>query len=281
MDETEQDLPDYSPDQNSDEQGQDYREPAYQVMPSPAPAAVPAPAPVIARSAAPAPMSPAPGASPVYSPEQQASAAFWRKMSYDLKDQPLAQAEQALSAALKFQAVRGYQKDLENGKSPSEALSRWAPMMFTAPKSSNLGNAAAMVRATRPPAPMVRSAGGQLFQVPPGGGAATALTPAPVRPPRTDPFALKAYELKLKQVEKLQGDLEAEAAGPGRAAIQKQIVNLQREAEALRAGAAPTAPATPAAVTPAGRGNEVVRLTKSGRKAVFDAGTKQFLRYAE
>jgi hypothetical protein len=273
MEETEMDLPDYSP-----EEGQDEREPST-VMPPPVPvpAAANPPAPVIARAATPSPIAPG-SAGPVYSPDQQASADFWRKMNYELQGQPLADAEQALSAALKFQAIRGYQKDLEGGKSASEALSRWAPMMFTAPKSSNLGNAAAMVRATRQPAPMVRSAGGQLYQVPPGGGSAAALTPAPVRPPRTDPFALKAFELKLKQIEKLEGDLELEPAGKGRAEIQKRIEAAQREADAMRPNT--TAPTAPAA-TPVGGGNEVVRLTKSGRKAVFDSATKQFLRYVD
>ena len=276
--ENEQDLPDYSP-----EEGQDEREPAMLPTPAPAPAAAQLSAPVIARAAAPSPIAPGGAGTAVYSPEQQASAAFWRKMNYELQGQPLAEAEQALSAALKFQAIRGYQKDLENGKSPGEALSRWAPMMFTAPKSSNLGNAASMVRATRAPAPMVRTAGGQIFQIPPGGGAATALTPAPVRPPRTDPFALAEFELKLKQIEKLQADLDVEPAGKGRQDILKRIDVAQREAAALRPSPAATAPTiqTPLAVTPAGARNEVVRLTKSGRKAVFDSATKQFLRYAQ
>lgn len=261
-----------------DEQGQDYRDPGtapVQVAPPPPP---PPPSPVMAQPVAPV-APPMPGTSAIMSPDQRVQAEFmqraYNRARYGAPNDELALAEQAINAAVKFQAQRGFQQDLQQGKSASEALAKWAPMLFTNPKQATLGQAAAMVRATRPAAPMVRSAGGQLFQVPPGGGAATALTPPPVRQPRVDPFALREFDAKQKQIAKLQEDIEL-LPKEEKPKMQAQIDRLTREAQALKSSASP-------AVTAPGAGTrkEVIRLTKDGRRAVFDASTRTFIRYAE
>ena len=73
-------------------------------------------------------------------------------MERQLADAPIAQAQAAIAAATQFQAQRGYQKDIQDGKDPSEALSKWAPILFggSGKGSSSMSGAASMIRATRP-----------------------------------------------------------------------------------------------------------------------------------
>ena len=40
------------------------------------------------------------------------------------------QQQRAVEAAAKFEGMKGYQKDLVDGKSPAEALARWAPLLY-------------------------------------------------------------------------------------------------------------------------------------------------------
>lgn len=252
-----------------DYQGQDDR--GSQIMTAPPQPAAPAPAPRPSL-----PMSPAAAPGTVFSPDQQQSRAFWDRMRTTMADVPLDQAESAINAALKFQAIRGYQKDLESGKSAAEALTKWAPLMFTAPKST-LGQAAQMIKATRPPAPMIKGAGGQLYQVDQSGNA-RPITPPPTKQPRNDPFALADYHNILGQIKELQKDLDVTPA-KDKPAVQAQIKALEDKAASIRSGAG-TAPAPAPAPAPRGK-NEVVRVTKDGRKAIFDSETKKFLRYAQ
>lgn len=72
---------------------------------------------------------------------------LWREQNANM---PLAQAEESVSAALRFQGIRQYQQDLAAGKTPAEALARSAPLMFSGPKNANLGQAASFIRQTRP-----------------------------------------------------------------------------------------------------------------------------------
>lgn len=70
-------------------------------------------------------------------------------MERSLANVPIAQAQAAIAAATQYQAQRGYQKDLENGKDPGEALAKWAPMMFGKTPAA-MGGAASLIKATRP-----------------------------------------------------------------------------------------------------------------------------------
>lgn len=47
-----------------------------------------------------------------------------------VRDLPLDQAQQAVTASIKFQGSRGYQNDLQAGMNPAQALAKWAPMLF-------------------------------------------------------------------------------------------------------------------------------------------------------
>lgn len=154
-----------------DDLGQDYREPSI-VAPT---AATPVQVPVAAPGRAPI-------TTPFLSPEEAQQRTVMRRLQAGVSDLPLAEAEQAVSTAIKFQAVRGYQKDLQEGKSSAEALARWAPLMFTAPKAGTLGQAASMVRAQAPTEKYMDIGGvGYEFK----GGKATPLTPPKVTPPKT------------------------------------------------------------------------------------------------
>lgn len=164
--------------------GQDYREPI-----APPQQTTAAPATFVAPPGR-APILPPASNSGFLSPDEAARQTSMRKLQYAIADLPLAEAEQAVSAALKFQAVRGYQQDLARGVSANEALAKWAPIMFTAPKAGNLAGAASLVRATRPEAEKYMDIGGVGYQM--KGGKATPLTPPKPEKKKTIPMVLPA-----------------------------------------------------------------------------------------
>jgi hypothetical protein len=86
---------------------------------------------------------------PAPSPTAQLDAWMAQQQKNDV---PFAQAEAAYHAALRFQAQRQYQQDLASGMAPSEALAKWAPLMFSTPKPQSLSGVASLIRATTPPA---------------------------------------------------------------------------------------------------------------------------------
>lgn len=88
----------------------------------------------------------------------------WREQNAEM---PIAQAEQAVASAMRFQGIRQYQQDLASGMNASEALAKNAPMLFGGPKQ-NLGNVASFLRATRPPTTQYRDIGGVLYEIEPG-----------------------------------------------------------------------------------------------------------------
>jgi hypothetical protein len=61
---------------------------------------------------------------------------------------PIAQAEKAVAAAIRFQGMRGYQEDLRNGVAADQALARHAPMMFWQSPGSTMTS---MMKAMTPP----------------------------------------------------------------------------------------------------------------------------------
>lgn len=56
---------------------------------------------------------------------------------------------------------------------------------------------------------------------------------------------------------------------------------IKAKSSPARSAAGPTTVTKPTAAAPAAKANEVIRTTKDGRKAVFDAGTRKFIRYAD
>lgn len=60
------------------------------------------------------------------------------------------QQQKAVEAVMKFEGMRGYQKDLADGKSPADALAKWGPLMFYN-DPSGMSAAAALAMETAPP----------------------------------------------------------------------------------------------------------------------------------
>lgn len=163
--------------------GQDYREPGVTAPQVTAAVQTPVAPPGAAPIAPPRP-------SPFLSPEEAANREQMRRVQYQTADLPLAQAEQAVATAMKFQAIRGYQRDLANGMPAAEALAKHAPMMFAQPKAGTLGQAASMVRASRPAPEKYMDIGGVGYQM--TGGKAIPLTaPKPVKE-KTVPLVIPA-----------------------------------------------------------------------------------------
>lgn len=134
-------------------------------------------------------------------PVQQAPGGFnlelWREQNAQM---PIAQAEQAVASAMRFQGIRQYQQDLASGMTAAEALAKSAPLLFGGPKQGNLGQAAAFIKATRPPSVQYRDIGGVLYKIPPG-GEPQAITQKPRRLDAIEQGFLKADLAKLKEVE--------------------------------------------------------------------------------
>lgn len=99
-----------------------------------------------------APVVPAPVAAPPAPAPDAATGAYWNQFRQAYKDLPLAQAQTAINAAMKYQGIRGYQRDLAAGKPAAEALARWGPLMLSSDRGAGgLAGAAAMTRAATPP----------------------------------------------------------------------------------------------------------------------------------
>lgn len=106
------------------------------------------------------------------------NAQFWNQLRQRTSRLPLAQTEAAVSAALRFQGQRQYQRDLDSGMAPAEALARSAPLIFNAPRQSSLGQAAQFMRAASP-MPKFQTVGGVLYRENPDGTATAVTGPAP------------------------------------------------------------------------------------------------------
>lgn len=225
-DEEDQDL------QDELDLGQDYRAPSEPVRTIQAPPVVAAPAPVIAAPGGPAPIV-APAITPL-SPQDAANRAMWRRMKYATADLPIDQAEQAVTTALKFQGLRGYQKDIADGKPANEALARWAPIMFSQPKAGTLSGAASMIRAGQGPQNKIMDIGGVGYRYDDKTGTMTALTPPKAVAAPKDPTLLADYNSIRRQMDAVTKELEADPAGPGAPFLRQKLLNLQSVAEATR-----------------------------------------------
>lgn len=167
----------------ADDLGQDYREPG----PIAAPTSI---EPVdVTPIAAPGRVPVAAPRSPFLTPEEAEQRTVMRRLQYGVADLPLAEAEQAVTTALKFQAIRGYQQDLAKGVSAVDALTKWAPIMFSQPKAATMGQAASLVRAMRPEDKYM-DIGGVGYQM--KGGRAYRITPPKTVPEKPIPLVLPA-----------------------------------------------------------------------------------------
>lgn len=209
-------MPDPAPDAQYDEYGfplNVYSNLVSAPTQAPAPVPAPTPAPAPAPAVQPAPVTPAPVAAtlpPGPNPAQQQNAAMWNRISRQFGTLPLSQAETAVSAALRFNALRGYQDDIASGKTPAEALGKWAPLLYAGPKMGTIGQAGSLVRAERTPlvtGPRPMNIGGRAYLFNPQDQSMRPLTP----PPRAgaNQFELENYRSTLRDIQATQKELDA------------------------------------------------------------------------
>lgn len=194
----------------------------------------------------------------LYRRQAASNAQLWRNLQSRTAGLPIAQTEAAVAAAMRFQGQRQYQRDLEAGIAPGEALARSAPLMFFAPRQSNLGQAASFIRAatptrkfhdvggvlyreepdgtvkavTGPAAPKFHTAGGVLYREGEG-GALQAATPAPTS--KTDPYDLAEYRHLLSEESKAQQELDKlELTDPEAEPLRQRVRFLQGQMQNMR-----------------------------------------------
>lgn len=72
---------------------------------------------------------------------------FWQGFEQRMASAPIAQTQKAIQAALQYQSMRGFQRDVASGIDPAQAAMKWAPGM----NRSTLAGVAALTRATNRP----------------------------------------------------------------------------------------------------------------------------------
>ena len=191
------------------------------------------------------------GPAPAVNPQQElfrrqaaSNAALWKQLQTKTANMPLPQTEAAVAAALRFQGQRQYQRDLESGMAPAEALARSAPLMFSGPKQSNLGQAGAFIRATQKPLPHMQDVGGVLYRVNADGTVTSMTPPAPVKPPAANAFDTAEYRATLSEIAATRKALDAmEMASPEADQARGKIGLLTSKLNDIRKRSASPSPA--------------------------------------
>lgn len=203
--------------------------------------------------------------------------ALWRQLQQKTADMPIDQAEAAVGAAMRFQAQRQYQEDLKSGMSPNEALSRNAPLLFSSPKNSSLGQAASFIKASeprlidvggvlyrgnpdrtvtpmtqpKPTPPRLINSGGVLYRQN-ADGSVTPMTKAPpAAADKPSHFDTSEYSEVLGQIRKIQEESSDDVIGSKDFKThQNQLKYLQESLDRIRQRTgAPTVPKAPASAT--------------------------------
>lgn len=209
------------------------------------------------------------------------------------REQPVDVALKAVDAAIQFQGVRGYQQALKDGVPAEKAMAKFGPMMFrktpqamgpavrsltppVARPTSTLDQARIDEMKRRgliPPKPDVRNAAGGLYQINPDG----TVTERVPRPPDASQF-----ETQTRKVDAVPG-------APAVPASSGRFLGIPFRSPTAAIPAVPEQPAyttsrkirIPGTNAQQQKVQEVIRKTKDGKRAVFNADTKEFLRYAE
>lgn len=169
----------------------------------------------------------APSPTRYLSPEEAADREATRRLQYAVADQPYKDAIQAVEAAMKFQGIRGYQRDLANGMSAAEALAKWAPSMFATKGAASMSGAASLLRATGPGAERIMNVGGQAYRYDPITHTMTPLTRAKVgAPSQAD---LIDYRDVTHRLTRLQEKINDDPLSPAATEYRRQAVRLQNE----------------------------------------------------
>jgi len=206
-------------------------------------------------------------------------------------DPNLATAQKAVQAATQYQAQRGYDKDLQNGMPADQAMTKWGPMLF-GQSGAGMSRMASTVRAMRPPPPQLRSVGGRLWNVNPTGTQATPLTPETKPKEKTWSFddkadynnansEIKRLDAELNKTPSKDPDLRKEQFANQDMLKHQKFINQLKINELKRKYSEDSTDTSSARKPSDNSPKEVTRRTKDGRKAVFDASTKEFIRYAD
>lgn len=241
--------------------------------------------------------------------QQRRDAEREREMMSQYEGKNIEDTQKAVAAAMKFQAMRNYQNDVSSGKPPAEALMKWGPLMglvrpAALPATDRVYNAGGVL--------YQRDASGKMVpQTPPKAApdrmlsileqerrsataresaarealAASQATTQQVIPGKTNRlFGLlsdipgRTNQVPVFDSQKIaEAQAEYGAASNRLAAAQEAVKNYLKQSGVAPTNAPP--PEIPAADRP--QVQEVIRVTKDGKRAVFDANTKRFLRYAD
>lgn len=197
--------------------------------------------------------------------------------------QKMEDAEKALSAAIQFQGLRGYQQALKSGEAAEKAMTRYGPMMFYQ-RPAAVGSAIRSVtpqvispyqrevidaRKQSAARPQIRSIpGGGFVSINPTNQAITTVREPTLASPKVTPVVANDI---------LHGPQRLPMTGEQ---FQSFIETAPPELRTNAVNSAINQMLKPATAAPGSATNEVIRKTKDGRSAVFNSETKQFIRYA-
>jgi len=227
-----------------------------------------------------------------------------------INEQRFKTAQDAYDASVKFQSWRAYQRAREAGVPEAEALRTWGPGIFG---KSIAAWPKAVQAATPVPPPSITNING--IDILSSGARGERATPIPqsARPvspldtegtllkhpttgaeigvrfatgPRSGQILGKPATTELQKAEssvyrtqmnEAAKEITAEtlAKKPNTNTIAKAVQIMNTASNALLRLSPQAAPA------PSSTTNEVIRVTKDGKRAVFDANTKAFIRYAD
>lgn len=187
------------------------------------------------------------------------------------REQKLDDALKAVAAATQYQGMRGYQQSLKDGMAADKAMAKYGPMIFyKAP--AGFGSAQ---RALTPPV------------MTPDQSARNALARERFEFSKTNPASAKGLQ---DYVIERTGTIPNPNTRERRTIPTINTTNFTSRVVSPRGivppttTAAPTAPVAPQYVPPkaaTNRVNQVTRKLKDGRRAIFNADTKAFIRLAD
>jgi hypothetical protein len=258
----------------------------------------------------------APGYAAGYQPAQSFDSPEYQKSLYEWEQQvrqqaDTARAEQAVQAGIRYIYQQRYDADLKKGVPEPQAFSRMMlGMAMHTPKSDPVKVYDAFRNRPAPQGQMMQFGTNQvpvIVNTDKSGAQRATPVPASVLPQtpadiitRYDPTTKRHYQLRNNQWYPVTAEEAARLSPLEKAVEQGARKSMTAASEELQAQAKRTAPNTnrvaqatqqfqnasntlqqlsvPKGAQPSP--NEVTRVTKDGRKAIFDATTKKFLRYA-
>jgi len=139
---------------------------------------------------------------------------------------------------------------------------------------------------TKTASPLIREVGNDVYQIDPRTGRSVKIVDTPDRPDtRGDNFERQVILGKLSDLRRLKGDRFAMLkSGRTPEEIDAEIAALENQGREIyqpKAGIVPPVPEAPRLSPPSADVQEVTRKMKDGRRAIFDAKTKSFIRYAD